>query len=313
MPEARQAQLSELAAQLSAFGFQVSPIAPSGPQAFYGAHPSNNNKSNNNNNRGNRSNSRDNNNNRGHGNGHQFDWAIHPEHGHSNTRANSHVTPDLAAMDTSKAYYDDEALFVGNEAYYGDDALHVDNAVGIVWRRLVSKGIGRGVAILHAVNRLVEDHGDDVGLSMLLVDVQNASNLVDRKVMLQEARMRCPAISRWVEFCYSSPAILYYKEHTIWSCQGVQQRDPLGPLLFYLVLHPLICNIIDSFSLSLQAWYLDDGTIIGDTLVVGKVLELIVEDGPRCGLHLNVDKTEIFWPKEDPRSRVVIVFPPNIS
>ncbi|PWA90923.1 Nucleotide-binding, alpha-beta plait [Artemisia annua] len=35
IPEPRQAQLSELAAQLSALGFQVSPIAPSGPQAFY--------------------------------------------------------------------------------------------------------------------------------------------------------------------------------------------------------------------------------------------------------------------------------------
>ncbi|GKE58376.1 hypothetical protein Tco_1497561 [Tanacetum coccineum] len=62
MTEPRQAQLSELAAQLSALGFQVSPIAPSGPQAFYGASP-NNNMSNNNNNRGNRNNSRGNNNN----------------------------------------------------------------------------------------------------------------------------------------------------------------------------------------------------------------------------------------------------------
>ncbi|GKA56828.1 hypothetical protein Tco_0755900, partial [Tanacetum coccineum] len=30
-------------------------------------------------------------------------------------------------------------------------------------------------------------------------------------------------------------------------------------------------------------------------------------------LHLNVDKTEVFWPKEDPRSRLTGVFPPNIS
>ncbi|KAL8117831.1 hypothetical protein AgCh_015653 [Apium graveolens] len=63
----------------------------------------------------------------------------------------------------------------------------------------------------------------------------------------------------------------------------------------------------------LLAWYLDDGTIVGDTLVVGKVLELILQDGPRYGLHLNVVKTEVYWPKDDPRSRLVGVFPPNIA
>ncbi|GJV12371.1 ankyrin repeat-containing protein ITN1-like protein [Tanacetum coccineum] len=131
--------------------------------------------------------------------------------------------------------------------------------------------------------------------------------------MLREVHLCCPAISRWVEFCYSNPVRLYYGEQTLWSCQGVQQGDPLGPLLFSLVLHPLICKIRDSFSLSLHAWYLDDGTIVGDTVVVGKVLELIMEDGPGCGLHLNVDKTEVFWPKEDPRSRLAGIFPPNIA
>nr|GEZ84929.1 hypothetical protein [Tanacetum cinerariifolium] len=39
-------------------------------------------------------------------------------------------------------------------------------------------------------------------------------------------------------------------------------------------------------------------------MVVGKVLELIMKDGPGCGLHLNVDKTKVFLPKEYPRSRL---------
>ncbi|GJU26949.1 hypothetical protein Tco_1165570 [Tanacetum coccineum] len=81
--------------------------------------------------------------------------------------------------------------------------------VGTVWRRLVSKfGVGvsgGGEAILYTVNCLIEGHRDDVGLSMLLVDFKNAFNLVDREVMLKEVRIRCPAISRWAEFCYSSP------------------------------------------------------------------------------------------------------------
>ncbi|GKD50699.1 RNA-directed DNA polymerase, eukaryota [Tanacetum coccineum] len=42
------------------------------------------------------------------------------------------------------------------------------------------------------------------------------------------------------------------------------------------------------------AWYLDDDTIIGDNLVVKEVLKLIMKDGPRHGLHLNVDKLR--WP-----------------
>ncbi|XP_021765938.1 uncharacterized protein LOC110730443 [Chenopodium quinoa] len=172
-------------------------------------------------------------------------------------------------------------------------------ALGTAWRHLVSKvaavmvgqslgsyfdglqcGVGvslGGEAILHAMNRLIEDRDSNVGLSMLLVDFQNAFNLVDRAVMLREVRRRCHDISRWVEFYYSNPARLY------------------------------------AFEVCLQAWYLDDGTIIGETLVLGKVMQLIMEEGPRFGLHLNVEKTETFWHTEDPRSRLVGVFPLNIA
>nr|GEV78183.1 reverse transcriptase domain-containing protein [Tanacetum cinerariifolium] len=176
--------------------------------------------------------------------------------------------------------------------------------VGIVWRRLLSKvsailichsldsylddiqfGVrmsGGGEAVLHVVNRLIKGHGDDVSILMLLVDFKNAFNLVDQEVMLLEVRLRCPAISRL----------------------GVQQGDPLALYFFSLALHSLICKIRDFFNLSLQAWYMDHGAIIGDTLIMGKVLELIMEDGPRCGLHLNVNKTEVFLPKENLSSRL---------
>ena len=78
---------------------------------------------------------------------------------------------------------------------------------------------------------------------------------------------------------------------------GVQQGDPLGPLLFSLVLQPLAEKIKREFpTLDLNVWYLDDGCIIGDKDDVFKVFELLREEGPALGLHLNVKKNEIWWP-----------------
>ena len=54
------------------------------------------------------------------------------------------------------------------------------------------------------------------------------------------------------------------------SQSGVQQGDPLGPLLFSLVLHK-IASAVDSdnecLNLLFQAWFLDDGVIAGLTLL----------------------------------------------
>ena len=69
---------------------------------------------------------------------------------------------------------------------------------------------------------------------------------------------------------------------------GVQQGDPLGPLLF----SPLALRI-DFPHLDLGVWYLDDG---GDVADVFKVFQFIESEGPARGLVLNVKKNEIWWP-----------------
>ena len=58
----------------------------------------------------------------------------------------------------------------------------------------------------------------------------------------------------------------------------VQQGDPLGPMLFALVLLKLMTSIEaddDCYHILFDAWYLDDGVITGDRSAVVRALHLI--------------------------------------
>ena len=191
-------------------------------------------------------------------------------------------------------------------------------AVGGIWRRLVSKvamrkigkemsaylgdfqygvGVPNGAeAILHSANRFLNAFRDDGSLAMLTVDFSNAFNMVDRTILLREVSIRCPSIYQWVQFLYAQPARLYVGDTCIGAYTGVQQGDPLGPLLFALVLHPLVLQVEEHCSVPFHAWYLDDGTIIGKAEEVAKALDIIRAEGPQFGLMLNIKKSEIFWP-----------------
>jgi hypothetical protein len=75
------------------------------------------------------------------------------------------------------------------------------------------------------------------------------------------------------------------------AATGVQEGDSLGPLLFALVLHPLIHKIRDNCKLLFHAWYFNDETIIGDSEKVAKSINIIRETRPGLGLQLNIRKT----------------------
>jgi len=58
---------------------------------------------------------------------------------------------------------------------------------------------------------------------------------------------------------------------------AAERSDPLSPLLFPLVLHPLALRIEAEFpNLDLCVWYLDDGTIIGSAEDVHKLIQRVV-------------------------------------
>ena len=73
----------------------------------------------------------------------------------------------------------------------------------------------------------------------------------------------------------------------------------MGPLLFSLVVLQLLDDIGKIPKLHLQLWYLDDGTFAGDRDAVSTILQSLWMRGPAFGLHVNLDKCEVFWPSSD--------------
>ena len=142
----------------------------------------------------------------------------------------------------------------------------------------------------------------------------NAFNSVNRAVMFHEVRSRIPSIAPWMECSYGSQPILLLDDQSILSCHSVQQGDPLGPLGFALVLHPIIEKIKESVpGLLVNAWYLDDGTLCGSQEDPAAALSIIESEDPQRGLFLNRAKSFIYAPENSPITHPLLCYIPASS
>ena len=81
----------------------------------------------------------------------------------------------------------------------------------------------------------------------------------------------------------------------------MQQGDPLGPLVFAVVIQSIIVTIAEETpGLEANLWYLDDGTIAGRTCDVYRAYEIIEEMGPHRGLQLGHMKCELIRHRPQP-------------
>lgn len=182
-------------------------------------------------------------------------------------------------------------------------------AVGYVWRRLAAKcaafaassklhsyfqprqlGVGtRGgcEAAVHACRRFMDSMPDDHVLAKL--DFSNAFNSIHRDSMLQSVLLHVPEIYPLCWLSYRHDSVLKFRNFEILSQEGVQQGDPLGPLLFSLSIHPLLQNLHSD----LVVGYMDDLSLGGSEVTVATDIDNIISAGHKIGLKLNTHKCEI--------------------
>ena len=162
-------------------------------------------------------------------------------------------------------------------------------AVGEVWRRLTAKtlchaykeqasayffplqiGVAQPLGTevgLETARQWCDRNRNNLSAALVKIDFTNAFNSVDRQTFLQECRHQFPGLSRWAEWCYAQPSTLYFGPETISSEKGVQQGDPIGPMLFALAIQPMLKELSDGRSnegLELIYSYLDDLILAGE-------------------------------------------------
>ncbi|GAV01249.1 hypothetical protein RvY_11989 [Ramazzottius varieornatus] len=148
---------------------------------------------------------------------------------------------------------------------------------------------GRAEAAVHAVRCFLEE-GRDESQVLLKRDFKNAFNTIHRDVLLRFIRDSLPKYFLFAWQSYRYPSKLLLGQHTLESARGVQHGDPLGPLLFCV----LIQKLTKSLTSPLNVWYVDDGTISGKIETVLPDLQVVINEGWKLGLELNSAKCELF-------------------
>ena len=196
-----------------------------------------------------------------------------------------------------------------------DTGGHRPIAVGETLRRLVSKcmlatvaddaksrleplqvGVGTRLgteATVHVARQWMCRHSGDAHRVLVKMDLENAFNCVDRQAVLSAVREMFPELAPWVDFTYGDSAGLWMDGARLESKRGIQQGDPLGPLLFSLALQIALENVraraeVQNIGrLDYMVFYLDDGVLAGPDESVFWYCKEIQKELQDIGLSIN--------------------------
>ena len=215
--------------------------------------------------------------------------------------ASNHLPPDQAP-------YLSSAILIGiPKKQEGVRPIAISNTL----RRLVSKALAQthlpaihrhlfplqtGVGVrdapplTNALLRHLSTNPNHSNHLLLQVDLSNAFNTISRHSILSSLYTSIPQLAPWFFFTHSTPALLFHSQGIIQSHTGVQQGDPLSPILFALGIHPIISSLPSVAPHSFHSWYLDDGNIFGPPIEVARAFQHLLEQLHPTDLKVNSEK-----------------------
>ena len=161
----------------------------------------------------------------------------------------------------------------------GPDVLKVAGSVQLCAGQ--EAGSETAVHVMHAI--LEGKHTQAV----ILVDAQNAFNLLNQQLALLNIHRICPSIATVLTNLYRKDANLYLQKETVQSSEAVMQGDSLAMAMFALGITPLIRTLKTCH----QIWFADDASAGGTLEEVHHWWVKLLQMGPKYRYHANPKKT----------------------
>ena len=109
--------------------------------------------------------------------------------------------------------------------------------------------------VAHTLRLSVRAAAIDQKLGALQIDISNAFNEVSRSAILSFVVEHFPLLARWTRWSLCQRGKLVNGETTIWSERGVQQGDPLAPMLFACGIQRILLRLRERHPSLLSLWY----------------------------------------------------------
>ena len=150
-------------------------------------------------------------------------------------------------------------------------------------------GFGAGAeAAIHVMRQTFDD---DINDAVLLIDVENAFNCMNRAVALHNTRILCQIISTYLVNTYRHATRLFISGGgEIKSTEGTTQGDPLAMAWYSINTVMIIDWLAQGNSDVKQVWLADDATTVGTIENLKTWYERLIDQGKKFGYYVNCSK-----------------------